>query len=118
MISLTRITSKINEDHVNYFNVNRRRLLDGAIRGLKRKNFFEDGRLSVKFSDDIGQSEGAIDAGGPSREFFRLAVGEILNSSIFIGNETNKYLTKCGSGNHNDLHGIFCMRNFKNLGYS
>ena len=101
--SLCVIQSKINEEKVNLFNVNRRRLLDGATRAITRKSFQEDGRISVKFSDDIGKSEGAIDAGGPTREFLRLAVAAAVNSSIFEGSDTNKCLAKCKTGSLNCL---------------
>lgn len=73
-------------------------MLDGAVRALKRSSFCENGRLSVKFSDDIGQSEGAVDAGGPTREFLRLVMDQVVNSSIFEGNTSAKYLAKCSSG--------------------
>ena len=94
---LVELSAKIDENQVNYFNVNRRRLLEGAIRGVQRKRFTEAGRISVKFSDDIGQSEGAVDAGGPTREFFRLALECVINSSIFGGDESSKYLMKSES---------------------
>ena len=35
--------------------------------------------------DDVGQSEGAIDAGGPRREFLSLLVEHLQNSPLFIG---------------------------------
>ena len=83
---------------VNYFKINRTRLLDGAIRALRRKNFYENGRISINFGDDIGQAESAIDAGGPTREFLRLAINQIVSSSVFAGTETEKFITKCKSG--------------------
>ena len=92
------IKTKIDDEKVNYFKVNRTRLLDGAIRALRRKNFYENGRISIKFGDDIGQTEGAIDAGGSTREFLRLAVNQVVNSSVFGGMEIEKYITKCKSG--------------------
>ena len=59
----------IDEGHINYFNINRGNVLDGAIRGLNRTTFKETGRINVKFADDVGKTEGAIDCGGPTREF-------------------------------------------------
>ena len=100
-MSLSCIKSLIDDDKVNYFNVNRCKLLDGTIRASTRKSFEESGRISVKFSDDVGQSEGAIDAGGPTREFLRLALACVLDSSTFGGEETSKYLEKCASGTYN-----------------
>ena len=35
----------------------------------KRASFVPSRRLSVKFADDVGQSEGAVDLGGPTQEF-------------------------------------------------
>ena len=95
------IKSLIYDDKVNFFNVNRCKLLDGTIRALSHKSFEESERISVKFSDGVGQNEGAIDAGGPTREFLRLALACILDSSIFGGEETSKYLEKCASGIYN-----------------
>ena len=43
--------------------------------------------------DDIGQSEGAIDAGGPKREFFSLVLECLRNSSLFVGNSNCNFLT-------------------------
>ena len=39
----------------------------------------------MKCSDDVGQSEGATDAGGPTHEFLCLALVCVLDSSIFGG---------------------------------
>ena len=73
-------------------------MLDGSIRALQRKQFDETARLSVKFSDDGGYSEGAVDAGGPTREFLRLVLQRIVNSSIFFGDQNLKYITKSEIG--------------------
>ena len=47
-------------------NVVRGRLLEGATRALKRKRFDAHHPLSVKFMDDIGVAEGAVDEGDPN----------------------------------------------------
>ena len=53
-----------------------------------RKRFSTLHRVSVKFADNEGKSEGAIDVGGPKREFFRLLVKAANeDSGIFIGPE-------------------------------
>ena len=96
--SLNAIRDRVDEDVVNYFNINRGNMIDGALRALKRKKFNERGRISVKFADDIGQSEGAIDAGGPTREFLRLAMSNVINSCSFEGTEYKKYIAKCKRG--------------------
>ena len=47
----------------------------------------------MKFADDAGNSEGAVDSGGPTRELFRLAVNELFKkASIFQGPDRNKVL--------------------------
>lgn len=35
---------------------------------IKRSNFSTEKRLDIKFTDDLGSSEGAVDLGGPKRE--------------------------------------------------
>ncbi len=72
--------SVVDSEGSNIINVCRERVLDGAIRGFSRTSFDPCKPLSVKF---VG--EDAIDEGGPSREFFRLAVREIQEMPIFQG---------------------------------
>ena len=50
-------------------NISRSNLWESAVRGFNRKSFSPTKKISVKFMDDIGQPEGAIDAGGPRRSF-------------------------------------------------
>ena len=66
---LQQLALKINEDKISKFNIRRSHLWEGALRGLRRKSFSPDNKVSVKFTDDSGTSEGAIDLGGPKREF-------------------------------------------------
>lgn len=47
------------------------------------------------FSDIGGNSEGALDAGGPMREMFRLVIGYIRSSKMFFG-EDKKCITLDG----------------------
>ncbi|KAK5607975.1 hypothetical protein CRENBAI_007263 [Crenichthys baileyi] len=47
----------------------------------------------VTFVDDEGQSEGAMDDGGPSREFLRLQVAALRDSRYFVGPEGTKNLS-------------------------
>ena len=67
----------------------------GAVRTLKRDGFIENGRIDVTFVDGSGSGEGSVDSGGPSREFLRLCLQQVMSASIFSGAETGKYLTKC-----------------------
>lgn len=57
--------------------------MDGAIRAFKRQSFDPNGIFDVRFSD-CDRSEGAVDAGGPTREFFRLLIKHIIGSAIFL----------------------------------
>lgn len=95
---LQELGSKIRGDKVNQFNVVRGHLLDGAIRGLQRKSFNSLNPISVKFMDDIGVSEGAVDQGGPKREFFTFVMQELFNTSIFAGPESQKMLIPSHNG--------------------
>ena len=49
--------------------------------------------ISVKFADDDSSSEGAVDAGGPRREFLRLLIKAANEQSwIFQGNLNQRKL--------------------------
>ena len=54
---LEQLASKINSDKISKFNISRSNLWEGALRGLKRKSFSPDNKVSVKFTDDSGTSE-------------------------------------------------------------
>ena len=54
--------------------------------------------MSVKFTDDNGISEGAVDLGGPTREFFTLILDHLHSSQLFCGLENHRllsYQSKC-----------------------
>lgn len=54
--------------------------------------------MSVKFTDDNGISEGAVDLGGPMREFFTLILDHLHSSQLFCGLENHRllsYQSKC-----------------------
>ena len=61
----------------NLINVRRTHILDDGLKKLKKTSFVASRALSVKFSDYCGGSEGAVDLGGPTREFLRLAIREL-----------------------------------------
>ena len=67
--------------------------MEGAKRALNRKSFQPHKKISVKFTDDISLSEGPVDLGGPTREFFSLVAEWLLNSPPFFGAETSKFLS-------------------------
>ncbi|XP_033098296.1 G2/M phase-specific E3 ubiquitin-protein ligase-like isoform X2 [Anneissia japonica] len=58
--------------------------------------------MKIKFTDSIGQTEGAIDVGGPRREFFSLVLNHIQHSSLFEGPPTSRVLSLGGQAMEND----------------
>lgn len=59
---------------------------------MRRKTFDPLNRISVKFSDHEGTSEGAVDEGGPTREMFRLVLAYLKDSELFVGT-SNKHIS-------------------------
>lgn len=49
--------------------------------------------MMVKFTDDVGLMEEALDTGGPTREFLTLLMDAIKTRRIFEGKDHAKYLT-------------------------
>ena len=60
--------------------------MDGLQR-IARPTFAPSPPISVKFADVFGQSEGAVDLGGPTREYLRLALRQMYDSSNFFNQE-------------------------------
>ena len=58
----------------NLINVRRNHVLEDGIAKMSRSRFDPSQPLSVKFANELGSSERAVDLGGPTREFLRLAV--------------------------------------------
>ena len=86
----------IDSEHISKFNICRSNIWDGVLRGMERKSFSPSKKVSVKFTDDIGLSEGAVDLGGPMREFFTLALEKVLSGKLFCGQENHKFLSYNG----------------------
>ncbi|XP_041916321.1 G2/M phase-specific E3 ubiquitin-protein ligase-like isoform X2 [Alosa sapidissima] len=84
---LEELASKINFKMKSKFNISRSNVLDGAIRGFKRGSYDPHYNIMVRFSDDMGFPEEAIDLGGPKREFLRLLMDALSQSSMFEGEE-------------------------------
>ena len=60
--------------------------------------------VSIKFADYNGSSEGAVDTGGPRREYFRLLIRAVnLESGIFCGPEDNRIIFPNATGAQNTL---------------
>jgi hypothetical protein len=76
------------------FNVVCTHLFDSAKWALNRKKFHPCHNISVKFMDDIGSSKGAVDLGGPKREFFTLLLHSLLyESPLLFGHENSIYIS-------------------------
>lgn len=76
---------KIDRDQTAYINVRRSAIWSDTCRQLTRKRFSPLHQISVKFADNEGRSEGAVDLGGPKRESLRMVVKTANgDSGIFI----------------------------------
>ena len=91
---VTELAQQVDLSNITKFNVVRANLFDSAKRALNRKRFDPCHKVSVKFMDDVGSSEGAVDLGGPKREFFTLLLHSLLyESPLFFGHERSKYIS-------------------------
>ncbi|XP_034738154.1 G2/M phase-specific E3 ubiquitin-protein ligase [Etheostoma cragini] len=81
------LATKITQHKRCKFNINRSTVLDGAIRGFKRGTYDPCHTISVRFSDDMGVPEEAVDLGGPRREFLTLLMEALPSSQMFEGEE-------------------------------
>ena len=86
-------SANIESEKISKFNICRSNICDAIFRGMNRKSFSPNKKLSVKFTDDIGLSEGAVDMGGPITEFFTLSLEAILSSKLFCGQEHSRLLS-------------------------
>ena len=86
-------------DKHSYINVRHSHIWEDACRYLSRKKFDAKAVISVKFADDDGSSEGAIDAGGPRKEFLCLLLKAANEQSgIFQGKLDERVLFPNASG--------------------
>lgn len=69
----------------NCFNVDRGDVTSSFRRVLQRANFDPLCKIDVLFVDVDDMSEGSIDGGGPTREFLRLLMCEIIRGDMFEG---------------------------------
>lgn len=90
---LDELAVNIKNDGITKLNVARNFIWEGTKRALTHKSFIPSHRISVKFTDDSGQSEGAVDWGGPMREFFTLVMQHIHDSNLLCGPENQKVLS-------------------------
>nr|XP_055051747.1 uncharacterized protein LOC129437569 isoform X2 [Misgurnus anguillicaudatus] len=89
---LLELGGQINYNSSCRFNVNRKNVLDGAFRAFRRKSHDPFKRISVRFSDECGNFEEAVDLGGPRREFLTLLIEEIEKSPMLAGPDGQKNL--------------------------
>ncbi|KAI4891458.1 hypothetical protein NFI96_024367 [Prochilodus magdalenae] len=73
------------------FNINRANVWDGAIQGFERSAYNPSYDMLVKFSDDAGQTEEALDTGGPKREFLTLLMDAIRTRRVFDAAEEDEH---------------------------
>lgn len=69
----------------NQINALRNEEFDCAQRACRRPAFNPEANLDVVFVDEDGQGEGAIDDGGPTREFCRLLMVQLQGHGVFEG---------------------------------
>ncbi|XP_069139550.1 G2/M phase-specific E3 ubiquitin-protein ligase-like isoform X5 [Argopecten irradians] len=78
---------------ITKFNINRHDVMDGARRAINRKSFCPRRKMSVKFTDDIGSPEGAVDEGALSSGAYKDA-GTIIAMSIVHGGPAPKFFNQ------------------------
>ena len=97
---LQEINSKeVDEESRSLINVRRSQVWVDSCRHLKKAKFNPKAAVSIKFADNSGASEGAVDVGGPCREYFRLLVRALnLEAGIFCGPEDNRIIFPNAAG--------------------
>lgn len=91
---LTELAQQVDISNITKFNVIRTKIFDSAKRALNRKKFNPCHKISVKFTDDVGSSEEAVDLGGPKREFLTLLLHSLLyESPLFFGHPHSRFLS-------------------------
>ena len=80
---------------------------------MSRKSFSPSHKVSVTFTDDTGNAEGAVDHGGPTREFFTMAIEWLLNCHMFVGDTISQFISLTAlsleEGDNNMAGLIFAM---------
>ncbi|CAB1455150.1 unnamed protein product [Pleuronectes platessa] len=92
---LKKLVSKVDDcfsPTSNQINVCRDNVLPCSLRAFKRKSFDPEARLDVVFVDEDDNGEGAVDEGGPTREYLRLLMRAVHQSNIFDGHEKDQQL--------------------------
>ncbi|XP_032402207.1 G2/M phase-specific E3 ubiquitin-protein ligase-like [Xiphophorus hellerii] len=76
----------------NQINVCRDRILECSLHAFRRRRFDPAAKLDVIFVDEEDNAEGAVDEGGPTREYLRLLMRAIHQSNVFEGHENDRHL--------------------------
>ncbi|XP_049416169.1 G2/M phase-specific E3 ubiquitin-protein ligase-like isoform X3 [Epinephelus fuscoguttatus] len=103
---LGELGDQIDNTQVCKFNINLSAVLDGALRGFRRLSYDPKKKTFIKFSDDRGTTEEAVDLGGPRREFLRLLIKALADSDMFSGPEGNLNLALSASAVRDDRYFI------------
>ncbi|XP_055073116.2 uncharacterized protein [Misgurnus anguillicaudatus] len=93
---LKKMVSKVDRSFCptsNQINVCRDNVLLCSLRAFKRKFFNPEAKLDVVFVDEDDNGEGAVDEGGPTREYLRLLMRAVHQSIIFEGHEKDRQLS-------------------------
>ncbi|XP_052413120.1 uncharacterized protein LOC127958334 [Carassius gibelio] len=109
---LSLLSAKIDDDSPtsNQINVvrdykgNTHNILRSTVQAFSRRRFNLGARLDVIFVDDTKVAEGAVDGGGPTREYLRLLLKAVQQSSIFVGPENSKRLRLDSEALHKGLY--------------
>ncbi|XP_016099228.1 uncharacterized protein [Sinocyclocheilus grahami] len=92
---LKKLLSKVDENlcpTVNQINICRENILQCSLQAFKRRRFNPEAKLDIVFVDAEQKGEGAVDEGGPSREYMRLLMRAIHQSKISQGHEKDRSL--------------------------
>ena len=111
---LTEILQSLNDamqisgnNAISLVNVRRSAILEDSCRHIGRKKFNPCARISVRFANDDGYSEGAVSTapGGPCREFLRLLMkcvnedsgifAALVHSRTLYPNSSGTYVISC-----------------------
>ncbi|XP_077088033.1 uncharacterized protein LOC143739405 isoform X2 [Siphateles boraxobius] len=120
---LKKLQSKIDGNicpTANQINVFRENILQCSLQAVKRRRFNPLAKLDVVFVDAEENGEGAIDEGGPTREYLRLLMRAIHQSNVFQGHEKDRNLAvdTQDTGSNNCSGGKLChCRSSRQLKY-
>lgn len=104
-VSLQSILAEICSNEIqletrSYMNVRHSHLRTDSCRHFKKSKFSP--KAVVKFANSTGSSKGAVDAGGPRREYFRLLIRAVnLEAGVFCGPDDSRVIFPNATGTYN-----------------